>query len=289
MSDLICYKVLPEWTFGSLPKSVREKHNTQAGTWAKLQVLSGQLKYEALDAHGNVKTSVILDRHSDVPYIEPQEWHRVEPLDEDLRCQLSFFCQPQDYYAKKFGLTPPHSEVLEAAEYIPAGKVLDMGCGRGRNTLYLQQMGFDVTAFDRNERAIDTLNTIIQDERLSRIHAFVDDIGHVDLNETFDWIISTVVLMFLDRPTVAHAIHTMQQCTAPGGYNLIVCAIDSDDYPLPDDFLSFGFKPNELADYYRGWVLKKYNEDLGHLHRLDASGQPIALRFVTMVAQKPEM
>ncbi|ODC05322.1 tellurite resistance methyltransferase TehB [Terasakiispira papahanaumokuakeensis] len=287
MSNLVCYKVLPEWQFETLPRSFREQHNTRAGTWAKLEILSGRLKYEALDADGNVEESVIFDQHSETPYVEPQAWHRVEPLDRDLRCQLSFFCRPQDYYAKKYGLTAPHSEVIEAAQYIPAGKVLDMGCGQGRNTLYLQQRGFEVTAFDRNEKSVDTLTTIIQDEHLSHIRAFVDDIGHVDLSEQFDWVLSTVVLMFLEKSQIAHAIKTMQTCTVPGGYNLIVCAVDSPDYPLPDDFLSFGFKPNELAEYYQGWDFKKYNEDVGHLHRRDASGNRIALRFVTMVAQKP--
>ena len=42
----------------------------------------------------------------------------------------------------------------------------------------------------------------------------------------------------------------------------------------------------ELKNYYSDWELVKYNENLGHLHRLDEYGNPIALQFATMLAKK---
>ena len=33
-------------------------------------------------------------------------------------------------------------------------KVLDLGCGQGRNSLYLSLLGYDVTSWDHNENSI---------------------------------------------------------------------------------------------------------------------------------------
>lgn len=38
---------------------------------------------------------------------------------------------------------------------IPAGRALELGCGNGRNAIYLAQHGFDVVAVDFSQKAID--------------------------------------------------------------------------------------------------------------------------------------
>lgn len=232
---------------------------------------------------------MVFDSSSQIPFVEPQAWHKVEPLTENLRCQLSFYCLPKDYYHKKYRLTATHSEVLEAVQHIPPGRALDLGCGSGRNALFLQQHGFQVTAFDRNPAAIEKLQEIIATEKLSGISAFVADVHNADIAESYDFIISTVVMMFLDAERIPDIISNMQECTTTGGCNLIVCAMDTEDYPLSAHRLpfDFGFRPGELRAYYSDWKFIKYNENTGHLHRRDENGNRKTLRFATMLAQKP--
>ncbi|GDX06354.1 hypothetical protein BSPA111_25630 [Buttiauxella sp. A111] len=62
----------------------------------------------------------------------------------------------ENYYTEKYGLTRTHSEVLNAVTIVPPGKTLDLGCGSGRNSLYLNQKGFDVTAWDKNPMSKNT-------------------------------------------------------------------------------------------------------------------------------------
>lgn len=288
MHNLVCYKTMPEWDFNTLPAGFRKQHNTSIGTWAKLDILAGKLQYHALDENGNVLESLVFDSSSNTPFVQPQAWHKVEPLTKDLRCRLSFYCQPQDYYHKKYQLPATHSEVLEAAQHIQPGKALDIGCGSGRNALFLQQRGFHVTAFDSNPAAIRKLQDIIAGEKLQNISASVADANHADMDGQYHLIISTVVMMFLKRDRIPDIIANMHHCTAAGGCNLIVCATDSADYPLSAHQLpfTFGFSPGELKACYRDWNIIKYNEDVGHLHRRDASGNPIALRFATLLARK---
>lgn len=288
MENLICYKQMPVWNVYTLPQMFQEQHNTKVGTWAKLTILSGSLKYFELTEDGEILSETVFDTEHQPPFVVPQVWHKVQALSDDLTCQLAFYCTPEDFYAKKYNLTTTHSEVLNAVNYVKGGKALDLGCGRGRNSLYLNLLGFDVTAVDHNEESIDFLNRIIEKEGLSNISTDIYDINQATIGSQvgeFDLIVSTVVMMFLNRDRIPSIIENMQKNTKVGGYNLIVCAMSTEDYPCPMPF-SFTFKESELANYYQDWELVKYNEDLGHLHKTDSEGNRIQLRFATMLAKK---
>jgi tellurite methyltransferase len=194
----------------------------------------------------------------------------------------------QEYFHHKYQLTPTHSEVVAAAELIPAGRALDLGCGVGRNALYLSLKGFDVTAWDKNADSIARVNEIISLEGLANITADIRDLNQLQLAEQYNFIFSTVVLMFLQPDSIPSLINNMQTHTLPGGYNLIVAAMDTPDYPCVMPF-PFTFKPGELKNYYEHWEIIKYNEDVGQLHKVDSNGERIKLRFATLLAKKREI
>ncbi|MEM0650463.1 tellurite resistance methyltransferase TehB [Klebsiella huaxiensis] len=192
----------------------------------------------------------------------------------------------ENYFTDKYGMTRTHSEVVHAATLIAPGKTLDLGCGNGRNSLYLAANGFDVTAWDKNPASISNLESIRQAEGLEDLQAAIKDLNSLSFDGEYDFILSTVVMMFLEAKTIPGLIDNMQRCTKVGGYNLIVAAMDTEDYPCTVGF-PFAFKPQELRNYYAGWEFLKYNEDVGELHRTDANGNRIKLRFATMLARKP--
>ena len=281
---LIAYKRMPLWTKDTMPEAVQRKHNTKVGTWGKITVLKGKLKFVELTEDGEEVASHIFEAGADNPMVQPQAWHRVEALTDDVEWFLEFYCEPKDYFPKKYNSNPVHSEVLEAMESLSPGKALDLGCGQGRNALFLAQHGFEVTAVDQNELALEILQSIVEQEDLEMTVGLYD-INSANLKQSYDLIVSTVVLMFLQADRIPAIIRNMQDQTIPGGYNLIVCAMDTEDYPCQVPF-SFTFKEGELADYYKDWELVKYNENPGHLHRRDENGNRIALRFATMLAKK---
>ena len=281
---LIAYKRLPLWTKDTMPEAVQRKHNTKVGTWGKITVLKGKLKFVELTEDGEEVASHVFEAGADNPMAQPQAWHRVEALTDDVEWFLEFYCEPKDYFPKKYNSNPVHSEVLEAMESLSPGKALDLGCGQGRNALFLAQHGFEVTAVDQNELALEILQSIVEQEDLEMTVGLYD-INSANLKQSYDLIVSTVVLMFLQADRIPAIIRNMQDQTNPGGYNLIVCAMDTEDYPCQVPF-SFTFKEGELADYYKDWELIKYNENPGHLHRRDENGNRIALRFATMLAKK---
>ena len=169
-------------------------------------------------------------------------------------------------------------------ETVKQGKALDLGCGQGRNSLFLAQQDFDVTAVDQNGLALEILQSIVEQEDLD-MPVGLYDINSASIEQEYDFIVSTVVLMFLQADRIPAIIQNMQEKTSVGGYNLIVCAMDTEDYPCSVNF-PFTFKEGELADYYKDWELVKYNENPGHLHRHDENGNRIQLRFATLLAKK---
>lgn len=204
----------------------------------------------------------------------------------DVDYQTPLHSKPEDYYHRRYQLTPTHSEVVEAAKIIPPGRVLDLGCGNGRNVLYLQQKGFTVEGWDRSSESLTNLQQIIVAEQLEGIRLRQCDLNQVTIEQQYDFLLSTVVMMFLQPETIPGLIAQMQQATTPGGHNLIVAAMSTPDYPCPMPF-PFTFSRSELLGYYDGWDILKYNENLGALHKTDAQGNRIKLRFATLLARRP--
>ncbi len=88
-------------------------------------------------------------------------------------------------------------------------------------------------------------------ENLDNLHTRVVDSNNLTFDRQYDFILSsTVVLMFLEAKTIPGLIVNMQRCTKPGGYNLIVAAMDTADYPCTVGF-PFAFKEGELTSILR--------------------------------------
>lgn len=282
--QLISYKRMPVWNQQTVPTEITHKHNTKVGTWGKIKVLKGQLQFEAISDENQIVSVAVYGPTDDIPMVEPQAWHRVTLLTEDTEFFVEFFCQPEDYFAKKYGYGRTHSEVVEAMKTIAPCKTLDLGCGQGRNALYLAKQGFDLVAVDQHLPSLESLLSVMEEEDLE-VQVGHYDINQADLVQEYDFILSTVVFMFLQRDRVPAIIANMQERTRPGGYNLIVAAMDTEDAPCPMNF-SFTFKEGELRSYYQDWEFIKYNEDFGELHKRDENGNRIKMRFATMLARK---
>ncbi|EKT55981.1 SAM-dependent methyltransferase TehB [Providencia sneebia] len=287
MSELVSYKVMPVWDKSSLPSMFQERHNTKEGTYAQLRVLKGNLDFIIFSDDGR-EQQFTFDVNHQPPLIDPQVWHRISSCSDDMQCQLSFLCDPEIKFYKEYGLTIPHSEVRYLCEnnLSQPGKVLDLGSGRGRNSFYLAQKGYDVTAVDINAQHIQAIDFVKKQSGIENIKTAIYDINSHQIKGDYDLIISTVVLMFLQRENIASVIADMQAHTLPGGINLIVCPVETPDAPV--EFIPFKsyLKSGELTEYYKDWDILKYNEDLGHLHKTDDKGNRIGLNFATLIAKK---
>jgi tellurite methyltransferase len=295
INSLVRYKTIPPWTESTLPKTFQTKHNTKPGTWGKITVEFGQLQYDALNQAGEVIASEIITPAHHEFFVAPEAWHRVKPMGE-LRCFVEFYCRPQDYFPKKYQFAPPHGDVKKLMAG-PLAKhsnlnILDLGCGQGRNAVYLYSLNHRVTALDKNVGAIESLQKISRLEKTAdRFQAHYYDIEsatlceHCENGKPYDLIISTVVFQFLREEAISAVIADMQAHTKDGGYHFIIAPVSSPTTPCPIDFPST-FAPQELSNYYNNWQILSYQEQSGTFHRKDSNGQPIQAVFATLLARK---
>lgn len=91
-------------------------------------------------------------------------------------------------------------------------KLLDAGCGRGRNALALERFGCkNITAFDSDELAIDSLQT-----NSASILTHISSIEDYTPKERFDFIICNAVLHFAKNHEHFHAmIQSLCNCMHP--------------------------------------------------------------------------
>jgi len=98
-------------------------------------------------------------------------------------------------------------------------KLLDMGCGNGRNGLAAIDMGFDVWLVDYSEKGLKNLHS----QKVDANRIIIADIGADELdlpNQFFDCVISISVLYHLAPNQMKVVLNRIRDLLKPGGYIL---------------------------------------------------------------------
>ena len=180
----------------------------------------------------------------------------------------------------------PSWDVVEVLEkHIHKGKVLDLGCGDGRNALYAASLGYDVTAVDISEAGISKLNNLAKKQGLE-VNSVVRDMRDYLPSKSFDVVISHGCLHLLFRDDWVKVLNRIKRVTAPGGFNIIV-AFTHKVPPSPDMelFMKGLFNEGELFDHYSDWII---HHQSGHIFEDDHEGGIHHVHAVNrIIAQKP--
>ncbi len=156
--------------------------------------------------------------------------------------------------AETFGT--PAEELSELVELLPKdAKVLDLGCGEGRNALFLAEKGFDVTAIDISIAGIRKLERLAEEKKFS-IKGKIQDMRNFDFQTEFDLIVAHGSLHLIEREHWLSLIRKIQDNTKDGGYNVVV--VFTDTLPPPEDLKPFHigiFWEGELFDFYSDWEI----------------------------------
>lgn len=103
------------------------------------------------------------------------------------------------YYQAENLFGEPYPELIEFfAEYHKKGKVLDLGCGQGRDAIALARLGYSVTGIDNSQVGIDQMNQIGKDENLNLVGQ-VRDIYAFDRFSEFDIILLDSMFHFAKK------------------------------------------------------------------------------------------
>jgi cyclopropane fatty-acyl-phospholipid synthase-like methyltransferase len=156
--------------------------------------------------------------------------------------------------------TPGLEEVVEALEQSAIATALDLGCGQGRDTLYLLSKNLTVTAVDRSPAGIAALrdqapsNLVV---RLKPIAADVDDFPA--WQGIYDLIVGVTILDHLQPAAGERLLKRSIECLRPGGIIFLCVHTTSDPgYTNTGSVSEFSrailhyFQPNELLT----WAMK---------------------------------
>lgn len=104
---------------------------------------------------------------------------------------------------------------------VPGMRVVDMGCGTGRNLVHLLREGYDVYATDREQEAVDAVRAIAGGlaPALAADHFRVEPVEQSSFADaTFDVVISNAVLHFArDHAHFDAMVKEMWRVLRPGG------------------------------------------------------------------------
>jgi len=103
------------------------------------------------------------------------------------------------YYETEDLFGEPYSELIDFfKQYEPKGKLIDLGCGQGRDSISLARLGYIVTGIDNSKVGIDQMISISGSEGL-KLTGLVGDIYTFDNYQDFDIVLLDSMFHFEKR------------------------------------------------------------------------------------------
>ena len=128
------------------------------------------------------------------------------------------------------------------------GKVLDLGCGTGENSIFLAKNGFEVTAFDKIESSLHKTRNLAFANNVF-VNTCLKDVTNFRTEEKFDIILFLGILHNLEERQAAELVKYSRKITNIGGMHVL------DIYPVSNSLNPVGIK-----DMYRDWNVIEFRE-----------------------------
>lgn len=199
-------------------------------------------------------------------------------MSDYFRTQYEKFYESDEYY---WGLEPASflDDLLAVSGKDPSAlSVLDIGCGEGKDAVYLAQKGCQVTAFDITASGIRKTNLLAEKCGVA-INAFEADINTFDIPLQFDIIYSTGTIQYLSEENKQSFFDKINRLTKEGGIVYFNVFVDKPFLGLPPDWdrEEKMWKTGELFQHFSVWKILSINEvifedhsnGIKHFHCMD--------------------
>lgn len=190
-----------------------------------------------------------------------------------------------EYY---WGLMP-NSICYDIMKLLPPVKpyrVLDIGCGEGKDAVFFARCGYSVTAFDISQSGIDKAKTLAEHNQVN-VHFFKADILDYRPDQEYDIIFSSGVFHLLPETMRKEFCDNLKSHTSNMGINALNVFVQKPFIaPAPD---STGIEEarslwysGELFRYYHDWMFHTCTEEI---FDCDSGGRPHKHCMDTLIAQ----
>ena len=161
--------------------------------------------------------------------------------------------EPAKFLDELIALCPPSGDK----------KVLDIGCGEGKDAVYMAAKGYAVTAFDLTQNGIRKTLLLARDRGVD-IKAYVDDINTFETDDQFDIIYSSGTIQYLFEENKKPFFDKLGRITKKNGIVFFNVFVDKPFLELPPDWDKEEkmWKPGELFAYLPAWKFHRIDETI---------------------------
>jgi ubiquinone/menaquinone biosynthesis C-methylase UbiE len=152
----------------------------------------------------------------------------------------------------------PGKYVKKLVEVAAPGAALDLGAGEGKNSIFLAQQSWAVTAVECSTFALRNMQSRLSEvnpQVRARIEVVHSDVRQFIPRKEFDAVIAYGLLHCLTTLSdIESVVAMMQRCTKPGGINVVVAL--TRDLPVPgaQAYLELGpIQSKTLGSLYCDW------------------------------------
>ena len=190
-----------------------------------------------------------------------------------------------DYY---WGVQPNRFcyEIMQRMPPVKPLKVLDIGCGEGKDAVFLARNGYIVTAFDLTDTGIEK-GKALAEKCGTYVDFFKANLNDYRLTEDYDIIFSSGVFHFIKPELREEITANLKEHTKPGGLHTLNVFVDKPFIKEGEgkDKGRYPWKSGEMFTYYTDWLIHEMNEEI---FDCNSGGVPHQHCMDRMVAQKPE-
>jgi cyclopropane fatty-acyl-phospholipid synthase-like methyltransferase len=154
----------------------------------------------------------------------------------------------------------PGKYVRLLTKHLSSGRALDLGAGEGKNAIYLAKQGFEVTAVECSEYAINNFRrslSHVDPGVRDRIQIVMADVRTYLPQHEYEAVISYGLLHCLRSMGDAYkVVRSMHKCTVSGGYNVVVVLTNRVNSPCVQQYLEIlEISRPHLEHLYEGWKI----------------------------------
>lgn len=194
----------------------------------------------------------------------------------------------EDYY---WGLNPNYLcyEIMKIKPPIEPYRVLDIGCGEGKDAVFLAKNGYIVTAFDAAESGL-TKARVLAAKNGVHIDFFKANILDYRPEIDFDIIFSSGVFHYIPAEIRGEFTESLKNHTTSGGINVLNVFVEKPFINVPPEHESSestrkGWNSGELFTYYHDWLFHKNDEII---FDCNSSGVPHKHCMDVLIAEKKD-
>ncbi len=157
-------------------------------------------------------------------------------------------------------------DIMKILPPIKPYRVLDIGCGEGKDAVFFAKCGYAVTAFDRSGQRIDKARRLAAHNKVE-VDFFKADIFEYCPDTEYDIIFSSGVLHFLPEIDRKEFCNSLKSHTADHGINVLDVFVKKPfiirtSDAAGDEDKKHPWLSGELFEYYHDWLFHICREEV---------------------------